>query len=101
MFFELIHYPIYQGKHADLARFMEEKIIPFQTQQGMSILGGALDAEGDENTYIWIRRFDSDAERDRLYNAVYMSDHWQNEIAPQLSTMMDREAIRITRLEAV
>ena len=82
MFFELRRYQINSGKRDEFVRLMEEQIIPFQTQQGMSILGSFV-AEEDDNTYVWIRRFDSEEERERLYDAVYNSDHWKTEIAPQ------------------
>lgn len=99
MFFELRRYQINEGKRDEFVRLMEEQIIPFQTQQGMSILGSFV-AEEDDTTYVWIRRFDSEEERERLYDEVYNSDHWKNEIAPQVSSMMDRETIQVTRLEA-
>ncbi len=99
MFFELRRYQINEGKRDEFVRLMEEQIIPFQTQQGMSILGSFV-AEEDDTTYVWIRRFDSEEERERLYEEVYDSDHWKNEIAPQVASMMDRETIQVTRLEA-
>ena len=99
MFFELRRYQINEGKRDEFVRLMEEQIIPFQTQQGMSIVGSFV-AEEDDTTYVWIRRFDSEADRERLYEAVYDSEHWQNEIAPQVSSMMDRDTIQVTRLEA-
>lgn len=99
MFFELRRYQINEGKRDDFVRLMEEQIIPFQTQQGMSIVGSFV-AEEDDTTYVWIRRFDSEDDRERLYDAVYNSEHWQNEIAPQVSSMMDRDTIQVTRLEA-
>ena len=99
MFFELRRYQINEGKRDEFVRLMEDQIIPFQTQQGMSILGSFV-AEEDDTTYVWIRRFDSEEERERLYEEVYNSDHWKNEIAPQVASMMDRETIQVTRLEA-
>ena len=99
MFFELRRYQINEGKRDDFVRLMEEQIIPFQTQQGMAIVGSFV-AEEDDTTYVWIRRFDSEADRERLYDAVYNSEHWQNEIAPRVSSMMDRDTIQVTRLEA-
>jgi hypothetical protein len=49
---------------------------------------------------VWIRRFASEEERKQLYAAVYESDFWKNEVAPKVPTMLDREAIKVTRLEA-
>jgi hypothetical protein len=49
---------------------------------------------------VWLRRFESEAERKRLYDLVYQSDYWKNEIAPRVPTLIDREQIKVTRLVA-
>jgi len=49
---------------------------------------------------VWIRRFENEAERKRLYDAVYQSDYWKNEIAPKVPTLIDREQIKVTRIVA-
>ena len=99
MFFELRQYKIRPGKQAAWVRLMEEEIIPFQVAQGMVILGSFV-GEADDSIYCWIRRFDSEAERERLYAAVYQSDQWKNSIGPKIPDLMDREAMQITRLVA-
>ena len=99
MLFELRQYTINEGRREEFVNLMEEKIIPFQIAQGMTILGSFI-SEEDESTYIWIRRFHSEAERERLYEAVYGSDYWKNEIAPSVGEMMNRELISVKRLEA-
>lgn len=99
MLFELRQYTINDGYRDQFVRLMEEQIIPFQTQQGMVILGSFI-SEEDENTYVWIRRFASEEERERLYDAVYNTDHWRDEIAPHVSEMMSRDSISVKRLEA-
>jgi hypothetical protein len=78
---------------------MEEKIIPFQVSQGMVILGSFVGQEEDD-LYVWIRRFESEEERERLYQAVYESDYWKNEVAPQVPQMLDRGKIVVTRIES-
>jgi hypothetical protein len=50
--------------------------------------------------YVWFRRFESVAERKRLYDLVYQSDYWKNEIAPKVPNLIDREQIKVTRLVA-
>tara|TARA_Y100000590_G_scaffold408783_1_gene500194 strand:+ start:726 stop:983 length:258 start_codon:yes stop_codon:yes gene_type:complete len=77
---------------------MEDEIIPFQVAQGMVILG-SFTGEDDASLYVWIRRFKNEAERKRLYQTVYESTHWKDNIAPRISKMMDREAIKVIRLE--
>jgi hypothetical protein len=61
---------------------------------------GSFVGEEEENLYVWIRRFESESERERLYKAVYESDRWKSEIAPRVTELIDREQIKVTRLQA-
>ena len=99
MFFELRQYHVRPGQQAAWVKCMEEEIIPFQIRMGMVIVGNFV-GEEDESVYVWIRRFENEAERERLYAAVYESDTWKNDIAPRIPEMLDRERAVITRLTA-
>lgn len=99
MFFELREYRTLPGKRQDWVDYMEQVIIPFQVSKGMVILGSFVGQEEDD-LYIWIRRFEDEAERERLYKAVYESDTWINEIGPKNPTMLDRDKIVVRRIEA-
>ena len=97
MLYELRQYRIKKGMRDKFVRFMEREIIPFQTSKGMVIVGSFVgEEEGD--LYVWVRRFKNEAERVRLYKAVYESAHWKNKIAPRVPEMMVREKSVITRL---
>jgi hypothetical protein len=98
MFFEWRQYRTKPGQRERWVKFMEETIIPFQVAHGMVIVGSFVSPEQDD-LYVWIRRFESEEERERLYAAVYQHDTWKNVIAPQIPEMMDRERMVITRLE--
>ena len=97
MIFELRQYRVYPGKMEEWVRYMEEVIIPFQVSKGMVICGSFVGEEEDD-LYVWIRRFDSEEDRERLYEAVYESDTWKK-IADEVGTMLDRDKIVVTRLE--
>ena len=99
MFFELREYRMRPGEEANWVNYMEEVIIPFQISKGMVILGSFV-GEEEEDLYVWVRRFESEEQREQLYDAVYESDTWKNEIAPKIPDMMDRSQIKVTRLEA-
>jgi hypothetical protein len=99
MFFELRQYRIMSGQRERWVKLMEEEIIPFQISKGMVVVGSFVGQE-EEDLYIWIRRFESEEERERLYEEVYESDYWQNEIRPQIDEMLDRETMQVTRIEA-
>ena len=99
MFFELRQYRALPGQREKWVNFMEEEIIPYQTSKGMEIIGSFVGQE-EEDLYVWIRRFESEEERERLYEAVYQSDHWKETIAPRIPALLDREKVVVTRIEA-
>ncbi|WP_028322122.1 NIPSNAP family protein [Desulfatiglans anilini] len=99
MFFELRQYRIKDGKRERWVRLMEEKIIPFQVSKGMVFVGSFV-ALDEPDLYIWIRRFESEEEAERLYEEVYQSDYWKTEIAPLAKEMLDRDKMVITRMSA-
>jgi hypothetical protein len=99
MFFELRQYRTKEGQRENWVKLMEETIIPFQIAQGMVVIGSFV-GEQEEDLYVWIRRFESEEQREALYEKVYQSDTWQNEIAPLVGDMLDRSQIKVTRLEA-
>jgi hypothetical protein len=98
MLFELRQYKIKPGQRDAWVRLMEDEIIPFQVSKGMVILGSFV-GEEDDSVYVWIRRFKDEAERERLYEEVYQSDYWRDEIGPRIPEMMERDAMQVTRLE--
>jgi NIPSNAP len=96
-FYELRQYKVRPGKLAEWIKIMEEEIIPFQVSKGM-VICGSFGGETDESVYVWLRRFDSEAERERLYKAVYESDFWKTRIAPRVPDYLDRSAMVVTRI---
>ena len=67
MFFELRQYRMRPGQEENWVNYMEEVIIPFQVSKGMVILGGFV-GEEEKDLYVWIRRFESEAQREQLYD---------------------------------
>jgi hypothetical protein len=96
-FYELRQYKVRPGKMDEWVKIMEEEIIPFQVSKGM-VVCGSFRGETDDSVYVWLRRFDSEAQREALYKAVYESDHWKNQIAPRVPECLDREKAVITRI---
>lgn len=99
MFFELREYRTKPGQRKNWVDFMEDVIIPFQMSKGMVITGSYVGEEEDD-LYIWIRRFNSEDDRKRLYEAVYESDTWKNDIGPKVPDMIDRDKIVVRRIGA-
>lgn len=98
-FFELRQYKIRPGKMAEWLEFMQNDIIPFQVSKGM-VICGSFQGEEDESVYVWIRRFESEEQRVKLYADVYESDHWKNDVTPRVTGLIDREAINVQRITA-
>ena len=96
-FYELRQYTVRPGKMEEWIRVMENEIIPFQVGKGM-VITASFRGEDDDSVYIWMRRFESEAEREALYAAVYESDFWKNDMAPRIPELLDRDAMVITRL---
>ena len=96
-FYELRQYKIRPGKMDEWLELMHETIIPFQISKGM-VITASFRGEQDDSVYVWMRRFESEEQREQLYEAVYQSDRWKNEISPRVSELMDRSAIQVTRL---
>jgi hypothetical protein len=97
MLFELREYHTLPGKRDQWIKLMDEEIIPFQTSKGVVVVGSFVGETADD-LYIWIRRFDSEEERARIYKAVYETDYWKNEITPRVTELLDRSRTVVTRL---
>ena len=89
-FYELRQYCVRPGKMAAWLKVMEEEIIPFQVAKGM-VITGSYKGEKDNSVYVWMRRFESEAQKEALYKAVYDSEHWKKEIAPRIPELLDGE----------
>ena len=98
-FFELRTYKIFPGKMKEWLNYMEKTIIPFQVGKGM-VIHGSFTLDQDKETYIWIRRFENKNHKEKLYNDVYKSDVWVNEIGPKVATLIDRDAIIVKNLKS-
>jgi hypothetical protein len=96
-FYELRQYKIRPGKMAAWLELMEREIIPFQVAKG-AVITGSFRGETDDSVYFWIRRFESEEDRVRIYKDIYESDHWKNTISPQVGELIDRSAINVQRV---
>ena len=97
VFYEIRRYSVFPGKMDEWVRFMEETIIPFQIARGM-VIAGSFRGEEDDTTYMWIRRFESEAARERLYEAVYEDEEWKQTIGLRAGELIDRSSIQVTRV---
>lgn len=99
MFFELRQYKTTPGNRDRWVKTMEEKIIPFHASKGV-VVCGSFTGKDDDDTYIWLRRFDSQEQKESFAKTIAESDYWKNEVLPDIREMLDREAMKVTALEA-
>ena len=98
MVYEMRQYRIRPGQREHWIEFMEGTIIPFFVEKGIVIVASFLGTE-EQDLYVWIRRFDSDEQRQRLRKAQAESEYWQHHIAPRLPELIDTENMLSTWLE--
>ena len=115
-FFELRIYQVFPGKMQEWARFMDKEVIPFQISKGMRICGTFVLDSSDQfslenqqrimkskingNTYVWIRKFDSEKDKEKLYKEVYGSEEWINSFRPKVTKLIDINSIIVHNLSA-
>lgn len=96
-FYELRQYEIRPGCMVDWLKLMEEEIIPRQVALGM-IIAGSFRGEEDDSVYVWLRRFESEAQREQQYKAFYGSDIWKTTLQPRVGELINRETIQVQRI---
>ena len=96
-FYELRQYKIRPGKMKEWLTLMEGEIIPFQVSKG-AVITASFRGETDESIYVWIRRFESEAQREAMYKDIYESEFWKTKIAPKVGDLIDRAAINVQRI---
>ena len=97
MLFELRQYRVKPGKRDEWVKWAEERVIPFQISKGVVVVGSFISPDEDD-LYIWIRRFNDQADKDRLYKAVYEDPVWKTEISPRNGELLLREKIVVTNM---
>ncbi|ANZ41692.1 hypothetical protein BBK82_42845 [Lentzea guizhouensis] len=70
MFYEIRTEHARTGLGAELAQYMDETVIPLHQETGMTVVG-SFTAADDEDSFVWIRRFEDAADRERVLAAVH------------------------------
>jgi hypothetical protein len=93
--YELRQYKVKKGRMKQWVKLFEEQIVPFQVSHGM-VVPGSFTAIEKTDQFVWLRRFKNEAERTRLYDRVYKSEHWKKVLVPRVDAVLDRAAIVTT-----
>jgi NIPSNAP len=94
MFYEIRRETALPGRGKELARWMDEQIIPRHEANGMVVAGAFTDA-GDEDAFIWIRRFRSEEERAEIVERVHRDPLFDSEIKPLMRPLVAGEAVTV------
>jgi len=97
MLFELRRYELRPGTRAEWVEYFEAVVAPFQIRKGV-VVAGMFTSETEPDVFFWLRRFDDEAARVRLYAAVYEDAEWLSAIKPRIDSMLIRETMQVTRL---
>lgn len=96
-FYELRQYEIRPGKMESWIRLFDQEILPFQISKGV-VFGGSYRHETDDTVFFWMRRFEDEAHREKLYKAVYEDPDWKARISPRVGEHINRESVKVTRI---
>lgn len=96
-FYEIRRYEIRPGMIDEWVAFFEAEVLPFQIARGM-VVCGVFRAEGGEDDFFWIRRFEDEAHRERLYAAVYQDQEWIDVLSQKVGALINRDTIRSERV---
>lgn len=80
-------YTIQQGKRDAFVKLYDEVLLPAQRRFGLDVLGQFISLD-DEQTFVWLRRFASQEERQRKWEEFYGSDLWRTQLGPRANPLM-------------
>ena len=97
LFYEIRREAAAPGRGNELARWMDEQVIPLHEASGMIVVGAFTDV-GDEDAFVWIRKFRDDEERAEVVERVHQNPLFESRIRPRLEELMAGEAVTVRLL---
>ncbi|MFI5957375.1 NIPSNAP family protein [Cryptosporangium sp. NPDC051539] len=94
MFYEIRRETAIRGRGEELARWMDEHVIPLHEAGGMTVVGTFADAD-DEDAFIWIRTFRDDREREEIVDRVHRNPLFESRIKPRAEELLAGEAATV------
>ena len=94
VFYEIRRETAVRGRGQELARWMDEQVIPLHEGNGMNVVGAFTDAD-DEDAFIWIRRFRDEKERAEVVERVHRDPIFNAEVRPRLGQLVAGEAVTV------
>jgi hypothetical protein len=94
VFYEIRRETAAPGRGAELARWMDEQLIPLHEAHGMTVVGTFTDA-GDEDAFVWIRQFRSAEEREEIVARVHRDPLFESAIRPRIGELLAGGAVTV------
>jgi hypothetical protein len=94
LFYEIRRETAVPGRGEELARWMDERVIPLHEANGMVVVGAFTEAD-DEDAFVWIRRFGTDEEREEIVERVHRDPLFESEIKPRFGQLVAGEAMTV------
>jgi len=88
MIIEVRIYKLHPGLRERFIAFFEEKALPAQEQFGIHILGQFRSME-EENTFVWLRAFENEGQRETQKKAFYESALWKETLEQEALSMIE------------
>ena len=81
MVLEVRIYRIAPGRRHEFVDFYDRLALPAQEEAGLDVLGQFVTVE-DDDTFVWLRRFESVEAREQAWSDFYNSPAWIEELGP-------------------
>lgn len=94
MLLEVRTYTLKDGKRDEFVRWFEEDALPVMRECGIDVLGQFTSTE-DANTFVWLRAFADEADKDAKYEAFYGSEAWKNGLESQARSMLESLDVKV------
>jgi len=82
------------GRGKELARWMDEQVIPVHEAAGMVVVGAFTDTD-DEDAFVWIRKFRDAEEREEVVDRVHQDPLFETDIRLRLGHILAGEAVTV------
>jgi hypothetical protein len=80
-------YTIHQGKRDEFVMLFDEVPLPAQREFGLDAIGLFISLD-DDQTFVWLRRFDSQQKRQRRWGEFDGKELWRQQLGPRANPLM-------------
>ena len=94
VFYEIRREQAAPGHGAELAQWMDERVIPLHEAAGMTVVGAFTDADNGD-MFVWIRKFRSPEEKEEIVDRVHRAPVFDAEIVPRMKQLLAGEAVTV------